>query len=360
MLHPPTLNLPQTNPPPPLPFHILALIPLPPPHQIPPTLLPPHTPAFENWFLPIPPYNLLNTPYFTSLNPSSSLEIQVPIEITLPSGDVEMTSFPFSDFLEYLSAKDIDPEIPKLYLTQHPPPHFLLNDLPPPFQHLGFKIRPLSRRHQNPTSATKSSTNPNTNPNLKSKATETEGRGQEQVNLESENKEVSIDIYTTSLWLSRTPLTAGAQTHTPLHRDPLHNIFLQLSSSKSLITLPPLLGSSIFTYLHRHHKLSSTDPRGHIRDGLLTAKESGVLDRVIWGEMEDAEDAVEEEVINLLARSGEVYETVVERGEAVFIPEGWWHTLKSVIPDHDNNKPEEEERRKGRGGVVASMNWWFR
>lgn len=84
------------------------------------------------------------------------------------------------------------------------------------------------------------------------------------------------------------------------------------------------------------------------------------MDRVIWGEMEDAEDAVEEEVINLLARSGEVYETVVERGEAVFIPEGWWHTLKSVIPDHDNNKPEEEERRKGRGGVVASMNWWFR
>ncbi|KAK6339180.1 hypothetical protein TWF718_008603 [Orbilia javanica] len=313
------------------------------PTKFPSTFLPPLIPAFKSWFLPNSP-NELNIPYLNSLSsPSSSLQTTVPVEITLPSGDVEVSSFEFDDFLSYLSSPDLDPEIPKLYLTQHPPPLHLLHDLPPPFPHLGFKTRPPFRK---------------TTTTAPPKAQEVEKERKEEE--EKENPE--IDIYSTSLWLSRIPHSIQTQTHTPLHRDPTDNIFLQLASSKIITTIPPLLGDKIFSHLHRHSKLSSTDPRGRIRDGLLEWKESSVLDRVVWydengkkdgegGELE-AEDEIERGVINLLKSSGEVYKTVVRKGEAVYIPAGWWHSVKSVLPDHT----EELEGK----GVVASMNWWFR
>ncbi|KAK6514379.1 hypothetical protein TWF506_008775 [Arthrobotrys conoides] len=315
----------------PTPHHI--------PTKFPSTFLPPHTPAFKNWFLQTPPYNRLNIPYFHSLTSKYSLEFHVPVEITptTPGSDAEITSFSWNAFLEYLSV-DINElnryndgggdyggtTIPKLYLTQHEPPHFLQNDLPPPFPHLGFSINPPSHRRSNRSSKPHPTKNPDHPP--------------------------EIDIYTTSIWLSRSSPLPEYQTHTPLHRDPSHNIFLQLSSSKRIITIPPQLGSKIFGYLHRNQRLSSTDPRGRIRDGLLTFKESSVLDRVIWGcedeEEEGGMDEVEMEVVKLLEKcKDQVFETVVERGEAVFIPEGWWHSVKSVATS--------EEDGGGGGGVVG-------
>ncbi|KAK6502788.1 hypothetical protein TWF481_007835 [Arthrobotrys musiformis] len=259
------------------------------PHKFPSSLLTPHIPAFKTWFHPNT--NELNTTYLNPLITSTN----VPVEITIPGEDGEPAALPFNTFLNYLTSNDDGPGI---YLTQHPPPPSLVDDLPPPFSHLGFTVIPAYQR----------------------------GKG-------------GICVYTSSLWLSR----ATNETHTPLHRDPNDNLFLQLSSSKKIITISPEMGDTIFRHLHQKGKLSSTDPRGRIRDGLLMAKESGVFDRIFWCP-EDVEDEIEEEVVNTLA-SSEVYFTTVERGEAVYIPRGWWHSVKSVVGDR---------------GVVGSMNWWFR
>ncbi|KAK6332645.1 hypothetical protein TWF730_004305 [Orbilia blumenaviensis] len=313
------------------------------PTKFPSPTFTPHIPALTTWFLPPNHPNQLNIPYLLSL--ASSSTSQVPLELTLPNGETDVTCLPFTAFLGYLSAPSIHPSAPRLYLAQHPPPDYLSNDLPSPFPHLGFQIR--SSRTTTQTSQT-SQTDENKN--------------------NSKNKPPEIDIYTTSLWLSR----SSHQTHTPLHRDPNDNIFLQLSSSKIIRVIPPKLGDLVFKTLHSAGRLSSTDPTGRIRDGLLTGKESGVMDRVIWGDYhhnhhnqpeeeweeegeEEGEEDIESQISAHISASGEVYQTVVEKGEAVYIPAGWWHSVKSVLPED-----VEEMESKGVTTVVGSMNWWFR
>lgn len=44
------------------------------------------------------------------------------------------------------------------------------------------------------------------------------------------------------------------------------------------------------------------------------------------------------------------FEVLVGTGDALFIPKGWWHSIKSF---HDPNLD-------GNPGISASVNWWFR
>jgi mannose-6-phosphate isomerase-like protein (cupin superfamily) len=59
---------------------------------------------------------------------------------------------------------------------------------------------------------------------------------------------------------------------------------------------------------------------------MMEGPERDALDEVVWGEGQ---------------REG--YEALVGPGDALFIPKGWWHSIKSVGSE-----------------VTASVNWWFR
>lgn len=127
------------------------------------------------------------------------------------------------------------------------------------------------------------------------------------------------DIYDANIWMGIPP------TYTPLHRDPNPNLFVQLASSKRVRLFGPDIGSAIFRDVQqRIGQYGSASFRG---DEMMAGPERDVLDEVVWGN-----DV-----------NGEGLEAVVAPGDALFIPKGWWHSIKSVGSD-----------------VTASVNWWFR
>lgn len=50
-------------------------------------------------------------------------------------------------------------------------------------------------------------------------------------------------------------------------------------------------------------------------------------------------------------------ETVLGEGEAVLIPRGWWHAVRSVESGRLDGEGEGGMRR---AELSASVNWWFR
>lgn len=140
------------------------------------------------------------------------------------------------------------------------------------------------------------------------------------------------DIYDSSIWLGQAP------TDTPLHRDPNPNLLLQLAGRKVVHLFPPQVGNGIFEMVQeRLRSRSSPTFRG---EEMMAGPEHDLLDQIVWSGYAGSEADKDEEV---LALRGHGYHTTVHMGEAVFIPKGWWHSVKGVGE-----------------GVVASANWWFR
>jgi hypothetical protein len=87
----------------------------------------------------------------------------------------------------------------------------------------------------------------------------------------------------------------------------------------------PSIGAGIFRNVQRMIGQASEDnSRG---EEMMQSPERDALDEAIWGH----------------SATNDGFETLVGPGEALFIPKGWWHTIKSVGAD-----------------VTASVNWWFR
>ncbi|GAB0136911.1 hypothetical protein EsDP_00005196 [Epichloe bromicola] len=130
------------------------------------------------------------------------------------------------------------------------------------------------------------------------------------------------DIYSSSVWMGTEP------TYTPLHRDPNPNLFCQLWSRKVVRLLPPSTGDRLFFEVQVQIKQQGNS-RIRTTD-MMQGEERLVLHDAVWGNTSPEDN---------------MYEAELEAGDALFIPEGWWHSVKSVGSD---------------GGLNGSVNWWFR
>ena len=132
------------------------------------------------------------------------------------------------------------------------------------------------------------------------------------------------DIYDTNIWMGIPP------TYTPLHRDPNPNLFVQLAGRKILRLLPPDAGEKMFAQVQTFlGQRGSAVFRG---EEMMKGEEKRLLENLIWS------DAPPSHEIGTFG-----YEAHVDRGDGLFIPKGWWHSIKGV----------------GKG-VTGSVNWWFR
>lgn len=135
------------------------------------------------------------------------------------------------------------------------------------------------------------------------------------------------DIYDTNIWMGIPP------TYTPLHRDPNPNLFVQLAGHKIVRILPPEMGDEVFARVQNNLGRSGSSAAFRGED-MMKGEEKRLLEDQVWNEngcvLDDA--------------GGEVgYEAHVRRGDGLFIPKGWWHSVKGVGE-----------------GITGSVNWWFR
>ena len=130
------------------------------------------------------------------------------------------------------------------------------------------------------------------------------------------------DIYGSSIWLGTEP------TYTPLHRDPNPNLLLQLYGSKVIRLMSPQDGDEIFVEVQK--KLGRQASSRIRTTAMMEGKERELLHDLIWKKSPFSDDA-------------QIAEIGPEDG--LFIPKGWWHSVKS---------------KRSEGQLNASANWWFR
>ncbi|KIW95412.1 uncharacterized protein Z519_03996 [Cladophialophora bantiana CBS 173.52] len=151
----------------------------------------------------------------------------------------------------------------------------------------------------------------------------------------SSRSAIKGDIYTSSLWLGRPP------TYTPLHRDPNPNLFIQLAGQKTIRLLPPDIGDALFhdvvTTTTSSPTMSPSGPtpfsttiRG---EEMMYGPQKAALHDAVWNPSSIYSDLVRTHGL----------QTTLGLGDALFTPQGWWHSVKGVGE-----------------GVTASVNWWFR
>ena len=132
------------------------------------------------------------------------------------------------------------------------------------------------------------------------------------------------DIYDTNIWMGIAP------TYTPLHRDPNPNLLVQLAGHKVARIVSPEAGDRIFGRVQSIlGKSGSAAFRG---DEMMKGEEKRLLEAEIWNDTPGNE-----------IREEEAYEAHLHGADGLFIPKGWWHSIKGVD-----------------SGILGSVNWWFR
>lgn len=149
------------------------------------------------------------------------------------------------------------------------------------------------------------------------------------------------DVYSSSIWLGLEP------TYTPLHRDPNPNLFIQLCGTKVVRLLPPASGDRLFRHvqlqlgrsLHINSRLRGPE--------MMDGPERDLMHSVVWDKtgLQDIQASQGTEMTSPEPPSSEMLEAVLQPADALFIPKGWWHSVRS-----------EDDA----GRLNASVNWWFR
>ena len=119
------------------------------------------------------------------------------------------------------------------------------------------------------------------------------------------------DVYDTNIWIGVPP------TYTPLHRDPNPNLFVQLAGQKKVRLLAPHEGQEVFaTVQNILGRSASANFRGK---EMMKGEEKALLEAQIWDDNPKSGHAIP---------FG--YEVFLERGDGLYIPKGWWHSIKGV------------------------------
>ncbi|KAF2034862.1 Clavaminate synthase-like protein [Setomelanomma holmii] len=131
------------------------------------------------------------------------------------------------------------------------------------------------------------------------------------------------DIYASSLWMGRPP------TRTPLHRDPNPNLFVQLAGQKVVRLMQPDAGRALYEKVRA--QLGEAGGRANMRgEKMMQGAELEAMESAVWDDDEGG---------------GKGVEAVLDVGDGLYIPLGWWHAVRGVGPSTSAN---------------ASVNWWFR
>lgn len=118
------------------------------------------------------------------------------------------------------------------------------------------------------------------------------------------------DIYDASIWIGISP------TYTPLHHDPNPNILVQLAGHKIVRLLPPDAGSDLFAEVQ---KLRGTGSSKFMGEEMMMGEEGCLFNDLIWHDKFN---------INKSSLSG--FEARLAQGDGLFIPKGWWHSVRGV------------------------------
>lgn len=241
-------------------------------------------PASDRWFTKPSPAGSSSTPALDYDYLEQYADAFVPLELTqsstpsqkLDNGDGESTTVdtsfqrfyaPLSLFLDWTRSDQT--QSARLYLAQ-----CQLDDLPP------------ALRDDLPT------------PDLVSQA----GRG---------------DVYDTNIWVGIPP------TYTPLHRDPNPNLFVQLAGKKQVRLLAPDVGMRVFSRVRMELGQSAGQDAASFRgEEMMRGRERSLLEEAVWGNGHFRGQAL------LPQDAG--YDAVLEAGDGLFIPKGWWHSIKGV------------------------------
>lgn len=118
------------------------------------------------------------------------------------------------------------------------------------------------------------------------------------------------DVYAVNLWIGLPP------TYTPLHCDPNPNLFVQLVGTKEVRLLDPVAG--LRTFANVQARLGGLDKvaEKHLGHELMKGLGKDLHKAQIWT------DPVP------LGHGEVIYEAQLEGGDALFIPNGWWHSIK--------------------------------
>jgi Cupin-like domain len=115
----------------------------------------------------------------------------------------------------------------------------------------------------------------------------------------------NADVYGSSLWLGIPP------TQTPLHKDPNDNLFVQLSGTKMFRLLKPEDGTRLLG--HR---------RARMPEEMMMSEASKAVEELLWTKEHDATVSQ--------ADTLDCFTAQVEEGQGLFIPRGWWHSVRGV------------------------------